>query len=275
MKINLFILGMQRSGTTSLFHYLKKNPEISYTKIKETNLFSDKVFSKNNHNIHSSFKINLQNYKNYLNIKIKSRYLLEASVNHFYSKLAPAKIHKYNSKSKFIIIYRDPILRLKSHYYMDLLNGLNKLDMNESIIMELKENKIVGSDLGYLEMSKFSKYYKNWLRYFDRSQFLILYHDDLFKSNSGKEKIENFLKIKLKKSIPFLNSSLKLKNTKMTNFFSIIKKLIPKFFIPSKVKYLIFKIFSVEKKNQISKININKLNELFNKDTNDFMKIKN
>ena len=45
--------------------------------------------------------------------------------------------------------------------------------------------------------------------------------------------------------------------------------------IPSKVKYLIFKIFSVEKKNQISKININKLNELFNKDTNDFMKIKN
>ena len=44
MKINLFILGMQRGGTTSIYNFLKENKNISYTKIKETNLFSDKIF---------------------------------------------------------------------------------------------------------------------------------------------------------------------------------------------------------------------------------------
>ena len=44
MKINLFILGMQRGGTTSIYNFLKDNKNISYIKIKETNLFSDKIF---------------------------------------------------------------------------------------------------------------------------------------------------------------------------------------------------------------------------------------
>ena len=61
MKINLFILGMQRGGTTSIYNFLKENKNISYTKIKETNLFSDKIFFNQNHNRHSSFKINLNN----------------------------------------------------------------------------------------------------------------------------------------------------------------------------------------------------------------------
>tara|TARA_B100000989_G_scaffold117818_1_gene86671 strand:- start:8416 stop:9246 length:831 start_codon:yes stop_codon:yes gene_type:complete len=275
MKINLFILGMQRCGTTSLFNYLKNHQKISYTKIKETNLFSDSNFTNKNHNTHSSFKINLKNYKGYLNIKKNSAYLLEASVNHFYSKLAPEKIYKYNPRSKFIIIYREPISRLKSHYYMDLLNGHNKLDINKSIKKEIVEDKIAGSDLGYLEMSKFAKFFKNWLKFFDRSNFLVLSYDELFNTNNGTERVEKFLCLKMINSIPFQNSTLKLKNYKLLNIYAILKKLIPKFFITPKIKYLIFRYFRTEKFDPISEINKKKLNELFYRDYNHFMKIKN
>ena len=74
MKINLFILGMQRGGTTSIYNFLKENKNISYTKIKETNLFSYDFFNQN-HNRHSSFKINLNNINSYLCIKKNSKYL--------------------------------------------------------------------------------------------------------------------------------------------------------------------------------------------------------
>ena len=180
MKINLFILGMQRGGTTSIYNFLKENKNISYTKIKETNLFSDKIFFNQNHNRHSSFKINLNNINSYLCIKKNSKYLLESSVNHFYSKIAPKKIYRYNPDSKFIIIWRDPAQRIISHYYMDIRNNLNSLDLNQSIKKELYEEDVVGSDLGYLKMSYFKKYYKNWNQYFSRSNFLILDFNELF-----------------------------------------------------------------------------------------------
>ena len=45
-KINLFILGMQRAGSTSLFNFLSTHDKISFTLVKETNIFSDKRFFK-------------------------------------------------------------------------------------------------------------------------------------------------------------------------------------------------------------------------------------
>ena len=49
-KINLFIIGMQKAGTTSIFNFLSKSNLISYTKIKETNFFADNFPNMSNYN---------------------------------------------------------------------------------------------------------------------------------------------------------------------------------------------------------------------------------
>ena len=43
---------------------------------------------------------------------------------------------------------------------MDIRNNLNSLDLNKSIKKELYEEDVVGSDLGYLQMS----YFKNTIK---------------------------------------------------------------------------------------------------------------
>ena len=48
MKINLFILGLQRAGTTSIYELLKESNNVSFTLIRETNIFSDNTFKNLN-----------------------------------------------------------------------------------------------------------------------------------------------------------------------------------------------------------------------------------
>ena len=273
MKINLFILGMQRGGTTSIYNFLKENKNISYTKIKETNLFSDKIFFNQNHNRHSSFKINLNNINSYLCIKKNSKYLLESSVNHFYSKIAPKKIYRYNPDSKFIIIWRDPAQRIISHYYMDIRNNLNSLDLNKSIKKELYEEDVVGSDLGYLQMSYFKKYYKNWNQYFSRSNFLILDFKELFNDINSIRKLEKFLSIKIDNKILKFNESLTFKNKYYRYLFILIKK----FFnigTSSKLKKIANNLLFDKKKSELNSEILKNLENYFKSDKDFFKGLK-
>ena len=273
MKINLFILGMQRGGTTSIFNLLKENKNISYTKIKETNLFSDKFFFNSNHNKHSSFKINLSTLNSYLSIKTNSKYLLESSVNHFYSKKAPKKIYDYNPGSKFIIIRRDPTQRIISHYYMDIRNNLNSLDLDQSIKKELYEDIRVGSDLGYLEMSYFKKYYNNWNQYFSRSNFLILDFKEFFYDSNSIRKLENFLSIKIDNKILKFNESINFKNKYYRDLFIFIKKIL-KIGSSSKVKRIINNLLFDNKKSDLDpKIKLD-LEDYFKSDKEFFIGLK-
>ena len=224
MKINLFILGLQRSGTTSLYELLKQSSNISFTLIKETNIFSDNIFKNLNHNKHSSFKLNLDNLKSYIVKKTNSKYLIEASVNHFYSIMAPKKIYDYNPNSKFIIIYRKPIDRIKSHYLMDVSQNYHSIDINKCLYDEIYKNKIIGSDLGYLKMSKFSFFFKNWLKYFNRNKFLLIDFECIKEQTTLNKKLEKFLSIEIKNKILKTNSSYKFKNKLFLKLFFLLKE---------------------------------------------------
>ena len=40
MKVDFFIVGAPKAGTTSLYHYLNEHPKISMSSVKEPNYFS-------------------------------------------------------------------------------------------------------------------------------------------------------------------------------------------------------------------------------------------
>ena len=48
MKVNFFIVGAPKAGTTSLHYYLDEHPNINMSSIKETNYFSNQEIKEQN-----------------------------------------------------------------------------------------------------------------------------------------------------------------------------------------------------------------------------------
>ena len=46
MKVDFFIVGAPKAGTTSLYYYLNEHPEIEMSTQKETDFFSDSAIQK-------------------------------------------------------------------------------------------------------------------------------------------------------------------------------------------------------------------------------------
>lgn len=196
-KVNLFLIGMQKSGSTSIFNFLKQCNEISCSNVKETNVFSDDKLRKNITNKHTTNIYKPDDLSKFFSINNQYQYYLEGSINHFYSRGAPLKLYKYNPNAKLILIVRDPIERIISHYKMDLNLGFNGISLNQSLNHEMNTSQAYGSDLGYIEMSYVEKYLDNWLKYFDKNNILILNFNDLNNHTKITKHLSDFLNIKI------------------------------------------------------------------------------
>ena len=156
---------------------------------------------------------------------------------------------------------------------MDIRNNLNSLDLNKSIKKELYEEDVVGSDLGYLQMSYFKKYYKNWNQYFSRSNFLILDFNELFNDINSIRKLEKFLSIKIDNKILKFNESLTFKNKYYRYLFILIKK----FFnigTSSKLKKIANNLLFDKKKSELNSEILKDLENYFKSDKDFFKGLK-
>ena len=120
MKVNTFIVGAPKTGTTSLYYYLNQHTNVCMSSIKEPNFFSAKevnsLFYKSQivDDINEYHKLFSQN---------KKQIIGEASVSYLFFDEVPNRIYKYNPKAKIIILLRNPIERALSHYLMDFRLG--------------------------------------------------------------------------------------------------------------------------------------------------------
>ena len=107
---NLIIAGVIKGGTTSIFTYLSRHPEICASKIKETNYFMPMRYSNN--------LPPLSTYHDYFRHCDPSvQYFMESSPRYIYggNRVALAvKNHLY--PLKIMILLRDPVERLFSFY---------------------------------------------------------------------------------------------------------------------------------------------------------------
>ena len=109
MNPNLFVAGVPKAGTTSLFHYLALHPDVFPSSRKEPGFFHP-------------FKIkdmdkNLEAYKKLFVGYSKQRYVMEATPGYFYGgKESADAINNFSPESKIIIVLRNPVQRLFSFY---------------------------------------------------------------------------------------------------------------------------------------------------------------
>ena len=127
-KANLFIIGAQKCGTSTLFDNLVKYKNIYGGEIKEKNFFShEDLYQKSSEWYHNLFpNVSVVFYKYY-----KKIYFLDSSPSYLSQKDAADKIFEYNTKAKFIVMMRNPVDRAFSAWNM--YRQMNLLNDNEKI----------------------------------------------------------------------------------------------------------------------------------------------
>jgi hypothetical protein len=116
MKIDIFIVGGQKCGTTALHNFLSKHRNIKSGTQKEIDFFSySKLYDKGFDYYHSLYKTNIYE-KLFLNKKF-----IDASPSYL-ADCIPEKtvkrIYNYNKNAYIIILVRNPIERAFSAYNM-------------------------------------------------------------------------------------------------------------------------------------------------------------
>jgi hypothetical protein len=184
MKVDFFIVGAPKAGTTSLYHYLSEHPQVEMSSQKEPDYFSDEAIQEGGM-YYGKNRIN--NLKKYEALFMQKEGVLygEGSVSYLFYENVATDIKKYNPDAKIIIMLRNPIERAFSHYLMDYRLGLLS-DSFEDVIN--KKSKHRNAHLFYQQYISVGNYCQQLKRYFEefgKENILLIDYED-FKNDVGK-----------------------------------------------------------------------------------------
>ncbi|MGC6490594.1 MAG: sulfotransferase domain-containing protein [Flavobacteriales bacterium] len=177
MKVNTFIVGAPKAGTTSLHHYLNQHTQVSMSSIKEPDFFSCREVSSLFYNSKS-----IQNSKDYEKLFDETKPILgEASVSYLFYQDVPKRIKDYNKDAKIIIMLRQPIERAFSHYLMDSRLGYCHLEFDHIFKCQEKYPQFFQQ---YFELGLYHDQVKRYITAFGKENVKILFYDDFKKDTS-------------------------------------------------------------------------------------------
>ncbi len=297
---NLFIVGAAKAGTTSLYEYLTKSDEVFmspvkephyFSKVQETKKFQPKKY-KTGQKYHSIVIDDENEYLSLFNGSENFKYIGEASPSYLYDTHSAKLIREKSVDAKIIIVLRNPIDRAYSHYLMDYREGIQTLTFDKAIKEDLNQKKKGwGVSHLYIELGMYYEQVKQYLDLFEKENLLILEFSEL----------QNDLNLSLKRISQFLNISDSFineldKNEKHNVFASpsslfslyIIRYArILKFLLPNKLRSFVKNNILLRKSQKpiiddktkdylinIYQENINKLNDLLNRNYSNEINIK-
>jgi len=186
---NFFIVGVPRAGTTSLYEYLKKIPEIFMSSNKEPDYFSAKTIPE------EYFLKPIRDKKKYLDLfqNVKDEKIIgEASPRYMSDPDAPKLIYQMVPHAKILISLRDPVERLYSGYLMRFVHGRYKSSFHEELEFSLKHDTDDLSSQLDLKHGLYSDGVKRYLDIFGENHVKILIFEEWIKN--PKETIKDLLK---------------------------------------------------------------------------------
>jgi len=197
MLPSFFIIGAQRSGTTSLYNYLASHPAIASSLMKEVHFF-DFRYRKGVLWYRSHFPTLL--YQHFpRSTRGKSCIAGEASPYYICHPHAPKRIAAALPQAKLIALLRNPVDRAYSHYHHEVRLGFESLSFRDAV--EREEERLRGEmermladenyysfnhhHFSYLSRGLYADQLSLWFRYLPREQFLIIKSEDFYSNPSG------------------------------------------------------------------------------------------
>lgn len=192
MLPNLFIIGVQKSGTTALHHLLNQHPDVFFPRAPQELHFFD---------VEENLCKGLAWYEKHFIDWKGQRIIGQTSPLYFFEPAVPARIHAVIPKARFIVILRNPIDRAYSHYWHEVKHGAETLPFEEALNRE-SERIQVGFEgrrhFSYVSRGEYSTQIARYLALFPREQLLALRFEDLVHNVAEIfRRCANFLEIPL------------------------------------------------------------------------------
>lgn len=202
MKIDFFLVGPPKCGTTTAYHWLKTNPSIFVPEVKEPHFFQFKnkpLAYSGAGDMERLARMIVQDEDSYMSLydsKKKNQLSGDCSTMYFYSEDAIREIKLHNPQAKIIIVLRDPIERAFSHYMHQVRDGYEiKTDPLSSFL--LSEERIQNGYMpfwDYINPGKYTIWLPKWKSSFE--DVLVLdYKHLLNNSEEAMAEIARFLDV--------------------------------------------------------------------------------
>ena len=228
IKPNLFIVGAPKCGTTFLYHYLKKHPDIYFPEFKEPHFFGSDLIRRN-----GAYNLSLDEYYNLF--KTDKKIIGEASTFYIFSKNAAKEIYDFNPKAKIIIMLRDFVDLVYSLHSQFVFSGDEVVeDFNKALDLEndrlnginIPDQTTVINKLFYTKnILSLPENINSFINYFEKENIKFIFLDDI-QNNPEKVYSEtlSFLNIDSNINISDFKVLNKNKNYKSKFIRNFIKK---------------------------------------------------
>jgi hypothetical protein len=117
---DFFMIGVPRSGTTSLYHALQGHPAIFMPALKEV-CFTCPELDPGTHRTQSRYFTDRADYLSLFAGARSDQLVGEGCIYNVYSQEAPRRIHELNPEARLIIQLRDPIEQMRSNHALKLI----------------------------------------------------------------------------------------------------------------------------------------------------------
>jgi hypothetical protein len=180
---DFLVLGAQKAGTTALYEYLRRHPQITGPSWKEVSFF-DRHWARGE----SWYRGNFPNLA-----RTRGKLVGEASPSYVFHPLAPQRVRELLPEARLLVLVRNPVDRALSQYNHEVALGREPLPFEEALDAEEErlrgEAERMAADPRYFSREWWSHTYKargryaeqieRWLAVFPREQLLVLPSDDL------------------------------------------------------------------------------------------------
>ncbi|MEN8237955.1 MAG: sulfotransferase [Actinomycetota bacterium] len=185
------ILGGQRCGTSSMYKYLGRHPQIAPSLRKETEYFTID-YDKGEAWYRAHFPLRAR--RTVARRRGKPLLVFEATPDYLFDPRAPQRVAELLPDAKLVIMLRDPVERAYSHYHHNVRLGLEDLSFRDAIAAE---DTRIASDIeamrldpldrvrnlrnySYVSRGNYGEQIARWLDVFDRDRFLFIIAEDFF-----------------------------------------------------------------------------------------------
>lgn len=195
---DFLIIGTKRGGTTSLWNYLIEHPLVPRL-FPAWNTKASHYFEENwGHDLswyRSHFPTLGQRQRLEQRHQGPSR-VGEAAPLYMFHPSAAQRVHQIIPRVRIIVLMRDPVERAYSHWKERRTNGVEPLSFADALAAEpvrvagertrLIEDPFYFSEIydwySYRARGRYLEHLEPWLELFDRSQFLFVASEDLYRS---------------------------------------------------------------------------------------------
>ena len=185
---DFFVIGPGRTGTTSLFYYLDQHPSLSKSAYDELGFF-DVNFHLGFHWYRSLFPSILTKFR----IKLKTNFFMTYDVTPSYVRRPwiARRIKELLPNSKLIVVLRNPIDKVYSHYSNTVTNfsetrsfeEVIKEDMDDVLKwnIDLKDDIYFGTNVENSKLARgfYAEQLIPWFELFPKNQILVISSEEL------------------------------------------------------------------------------------------------